>query len=53
MKNWKTTLIGLITSALTLYAQGISPKSIAVASGIALLGIVAKDNNVTGGSVKQ
>lgn len=52
MKSWKTTLIGLGTSFGYLLLQGLSsgiaPKDAALAAGIALLGIVSKDHNVTG-----
>lgn len=56
MINWKTSLAGLCAAlAQILPAFGV-PDNVAVAiSTIAVfaLGLVAKDSNVTGGSVKQ
>ena len=57
MKNWKTTLIGILTGAGYLFLQalagGVRPKDAALATGIAVLGAVAKDSNVTGGTIHQ
>jgi hypothetical protein len=58
MKNWKTTLAGCVSAALyaglaILQTGKLDPKDIALAAGIAALGFLAKDLNVTGGSVKQ
>lgn len=57
MKNWKTTLIGIgsgLAYAFLSYLQaGLKPKDAAVAVGLALLGSVSKDSNVTGGTVQQ
>jgi len=58
MKNWKTTLVGCVTAATyaiiaCLQAGKIDPKDIALAAGIAALGFVAKDLNVTGGTSPQ
>ena len=58
MKNWKTTLVGVVSAALyaaVAYIQSgrIEPKEIAIAAGIAALGALAKDLNVTGGTVQQ
>lgn len=54
MKNWKTTLIGLGFGAgymvLQGLAAGIKPKDLLIGVGIAALGAVAKDYNVTGKS---
>lgn len=52
MKNWfrnyKTTLFGLGAGALNLLANGTEPMQVAFASGIALLGLLAKDADKTG-----
>ena len=52
MKNWRTTLIGFGTSFGYLFLQaisgGVKPKDAALAAGIGLLGLAAKDHNVTG-----
>jgi len=57
MKNWKTTLFGFLAGGgymfLTYLQQGIKPRDAAIGVGIALLGAFSKDNNVTGGTVKQ
>ena len=58
MKNWKTSLFGGLTAALlvilNLLQHGtVDLKTLIIAGGIALLGFVAKDNNVTGGTVQQ
>ena len=58
MKNWKTTIGGILLGIGTPMAatgEGIY-KTIGVALatvGGLILGISAKDNNVTGGTVKQ
>ena len=62
MKNWKTTVTGILTilggiaggGKLILAGQvteGVSVLITALTAGIGL--IVAKDNNVTGGTIKQ
>jgi hypothetical protein len=59
MKNWKTTLTGLVGAiALTLvdYFQNggkLDPHQIVLPITIAVLGFVAKDLNVTGGTVSN
>lgn len=57
MKNWKTTLAGILTGAAYLFLQaisgGIKPKDAALAVGIAVLGGFAKDLNVTGGTKQE
>lgn len=57
LKNWKTTLAGLVTLAMTAAsalhfiseAQAASIMALAVSFGL----LAAKDSNVTGGTVKQ
>lgn len=55
MKNWKTTTAGMAAGAMYLFSQsyqtGMTFKAWVGAAGIALVGILAKDFNVTGGSV--
>lgn len=57
MKNWKTTLFGAIISVgAGMATQPGSVGTIGQVIGIVgplLLGIVAKDSNVTGGTVMQ
>lgn len=48
MRNWKTTLIGVGLGFLHLWANGLQPKQAAVAIGMATLGALAKDYDVTG-----
>lgn len=55
MKNWKTTLAGMLSAGLyagMAYAQngGLEPKELAIVAGLAALGVLAKDLNVTGGA---
>jgi hypothetical protein len=52
-KNWKTTIAGFTGGGLTLYAGGTDFKHILLALALAGLGSVAKDSNVTGGTVQQ
>ena len=56
MKNWKTTVLGIMTLLLTgfkIYTNGglQSEDMPSIAAGIGL--ITAKDSNVTGGTVNQ
>jgi hypothetical protein len=56
MKNWKTTLSGLVTAG-ALFAKvkwniDIPTEGI-VAVGLFLIGYFSKDHNVTGGNVEQ
>ena len=51
--SFKTTLAGIGVGFLNLYANGASPKNAALSIGLALLGSLAKDFNVTGGTKKQ
>lgn len=53
MKNWKTTLLGLAAGALNMLANGTNWKQVLVTLGLAGLGLVSKDSNVTGGTVQQ
>ena len=58
VRNWKTTVGGILAALGTsgvLAAFGAPPdadKALA-AAGIAILGLGAKDSNVTGGTVQQ
>jgi len=57
VKNWKTTLVAWLTGAgymiLQGFSQGLKPKDVLLGTGVALLGTLAKDFNVTGGKVPQ
>jgi hypothetical protein len=56
MKNWKTTLAGLVVFAATFGSSvGLPPKAVQVAQGLAIAAglTAAKDSNVTGGKVQQ
>lgn len=58
MKSWKTTIVGAILATVIAIEPLISTgvvdwKKVGFAGLIALMGYLAKDNNVTGGAVKQ
>jgi hypothetical protein len=56
MKNWKTTVSGIIGALGTIFPMfGLSPELGNAVSviGITLMGVFAKDSNVTGGKVNQ
>lgn len=58
MKNWKTTitgaLIAVVIAVQPIIATGnVDWKAVGLAALVALLGYLAKDNNVTGGTVAQ
>lgn len=58
MKNWKTTLFGALTAAGLGLTQSADPilqviGKVLTILGPVLLGLFAKDNNVTGGTVPQ
>lgn len=58
MKNWKTTVTGGVLAAalitLNLVQTGtVSLRDAIIAGAIALLGAIAKDFNVTGGTTQQ
>ncbi len=53
MKNWKTTLFGFGAGALNMFANGTNWKQVLLSVGLAFLGTMAKDHNVTGGTVQQ
>lgn len=48
MRNWKTTLLGFVAAVLQLMAGGMTLKNAAAAAGVAALGLVAKDHDVSG-----
>lgn len=56
IKNWKTSLIGVATFAIAVlhvFVPEIPGPDIATAVSALLLGLAAKDGNVTGGTVQQ
>ena len=60
MKNWKTTAIGIGFGAANLFASGaftqdgkFNWQAFLLSTGMAALGLVAKDHNVTGGTTQQ
>jgi hypothetical protein len=53
LRNWQTTLFGFGAGALNLLANGMKWQQILLSMGLAVLGSVAKDHNVTGGNVSQ
>ena len=60
MKSWKTTLAGILAGApvaiqslLDAYNSGKSFAQLAIGVGVILIGVYAKDKNVTGGTVQQ
>lgn len=52
MNNWKTTAAGVGLAFLNLFVAslqgGIKPKDAALSAGLAVLGMLAKDHDVTG-----
>ena len=56
-KNWKTTAAGVLVALLaaaTYFGWLTQEQSISITSVLTALGLIAaKDNNVTGGNVKQ
>ncbi len=58
MKNWKTSLGGTLAS-IGLLAQSVPNHTVQLIGGVAaavgalLLGLSAKDHNVTGGTTQQ
>jgi hypothetical protein len=55
MKNWKTSLVGILAGIGSLIAQmaqdgKIDIKTVILSAGAALLGLLAKDHDVTGGT---
>lgn len=58
MKNWKTTAAGCASAAIyaiiaAVQTGKLEPKDLAIIGGIAALGVLAKDLNVTGGTKQQ
>lgn len=56
MTNWKTTLSGILAAAGQLLPLlGVAQPVAGAVSiiGLALLGLLAKDHNVTGGTINQ
>ncbi len=58
MKNWRTTITGLLSAAglvvVNLIQTGtVDPKTLAIAAALAILGALAKDAQVTGGTIGQ
>jgi hypothetical protein len=47
-RNWKTTVFGLASAGLNMFANGTNWKQVLLSIGIAAVGLVAKDHNVTG-----
>lgn len=62
MKNWKTTLLGILGGLALMFgprlsgdktAPPITTSSFIQGALVAALGAVSKDHNVTGGTVEQ
>jgi hypothetical protein len=58
MKSWKTTVLGAVIAAIVAIQPIISTgnvdwKAVGLAALIAALGFVAKDSNVSGGTITQ
>lgn len=51
--NWKTTLAGILTGAVYAATNQTDWKHLLMAFLFALVGLLAKDFNVTGGTVAQ
>jgi hypothetical protein len=53
-KNWKTSLTGVLSALGQLLAFPVNSwRDLVLPIGTLLLGLFAKDNNVTGGNVTQ
>lgn len=64
-KNWKTTLLGILGALGLIFGNALTNKAndpnapavnaanLVPAVAVAILGIVAKDNDVTGGTKQQ
>ena len=50
MKSWLTSIFGIAAGGFNMLANGTSWKQVLVSLGIAGLGVVAKDFNITGGT---
>lgn len=50
LKNWQTSLIGLVMAAFQMHQGGMSWGNAVLAALMALFGLAAKDSNVTGGT---
>ena len=48
MKSWRTTLMGFLAAVSQAYMGGMNWKSIAASTPTLLLGLMAKDTQVTG-----
>lgn len=63
MKNWKTSLVGVIGGLIvmlpTIIKAATTPDGkvnwaqVATGAALAMVGMLAKDHNVTGGTVEQ
>jgi hypothetical protein len=56
MKNWKTTVAGLIAAAgqiLGIFGVPVEVGNAVSIVGLFILGLFAKDSNVTGGKITQ
>jgi len=56
MKNWKTTAAGILSATgqlLPLLGVPVEVGTAVSTIGLFLIGLAAKDSNVTGGTVKQ
>jgi hypothetical protein len=51
--SWKTSLLGIGLGFLNLVVNGMTAKQAGMSLGLAALGCLAKDHNVTGGTVSQ
>jgi hypothetical protein len=57
-KNWKTSLFGLLGAVcIAIYpiiqSGKIDPHALIMAIAVAVIGFLAKDFNVTGGTIRQ
>lgn len=56
MKNWKTTVAGLLAAAgqiLSIFGVPVEVGAAVSTIGLFILGLFSKDLNVTGGKVQQ
>jgi hypothetical protein len=53
LNSWKTSLFGIAAGAFNMLANGTNWKQVLVSLGLAGLGMLSKDHNVSGGTVQQ
>jgi hypothetical protein len=52
-KNWKTSLAGIAMAAIQMHQGGMTWGNAVIAALMALMGLAAKDHDMTGGTKTQ